>query len=377
MIDLSAITHRFPAGSTIVAAMSGGVDSAVAAALLKQAGYDVVGVTLQIWQPSADGGRHAGCCSLDAVADARRAAARLGIPHYVLSFHDYFAEHVVRKFVAEYARGRTPNPCVECNRSVKFDELLRQAKGLGAAALATGHYAQVVANPSTGRYELRRGACAQKDQSYALYTLTQEQLGSTVFPLGTVPDKACTRQLAKDLGLSLAAKPDSQDICFAPRGGYVEYLAKRAPEALEPGPIVDLDGRVIGEHSGIATYTVGQRRRLPASSNGPLYVIALQPATRAVVVGPASALYSRECRVEDVNWVSIPRLIGSLAVSARIRYNADAAPARIEPCETAGCVRCSFEEGQRAITPGQAAVFYQGEAVVGGGTISTTYGSSQ
>ncbi len=369
-IDLSDTTRRFGTGATIVVAMSGGVDSAVAAALLHEAGYDVIGVTLVIGdgQPAAVG--HRGCCSLDSVADARRAAAKIGIPHYALSFQDVFREHVIDRFVEEYARGRTPNPCVECNRRVKFEALLERARGLGAAALATGHYARAVWNGETGRHELLRGACEAKDQSYALYALTQEQLAATVFPLGTVADKGVTREIAGRLGLGVAGKPDSQDICFVPEGGYTAFLAERAPETLAPGPIVDLNGRVLGEHAGVARYTIGQRRRLPASASGPLFVVALDAGTRTVVVGPGSALYSRRCVVDGVNWVSIERLPGSLAVSARIRYNAEAAPARIEPhCDTER-VLCVFDQGQRAITPGQAAVFYSGPVVVGGGTIA-------
>lgn len=354
---------------TVVVAMSGGVDSSVAAALLKEQGYDVVGVTLQIWQENTDQGRHGGCCSLGAVEDARRVANRLGIPHYVLNFRDYFAQQVIGRFVAEYARGRTPNPCVECNRTVKFRELMRQAWNLGADYLATGHYARIRHNSTSGRWELWRAADQDKDQSYVLHALTQEQLAHTLFPLGDVVSKAETRQRARDLGLNVADKPDSQDICFVPAGGYTQFLAEHAPEALRPGPIIDLSGHEIGRHDGIANYTIGQRRRLPASSEGALYVVALDPANNAVVVGSDSALKASRLIATDISWLSIEGISGSLAVSARIRYNAPTAPARIEPVPDRDAVLCTFDTPQRAITPGQYAVFYDGDRVLGGGPI--------
>src|SRR5579859_3707686 len=277
---------------TVVAAMSGGVDSAVTAALLKQQGYDVIGITLQIWQEHAEQGKYGGCCSLGAVEDARRAATRIGIPHYVLNFRDYFAEKVIDHFIREYSRGRTPNPCVECNRSVKFEELLRQAENLGADYLATGHYARIRFNEATGRYELRRALDASKDQSYALFTLTQRALGKTLMPLGHLPSKQETRRIAADLGLALANKPDSQEICFVPREGYVTFLSEKAPAAARPGRIVDTDGRVLGEHLGVAFYTVGQRKRLPANSTGPLFVVALDAESNTVIVGRDEDLYA-------------------------------------------------------------------------------------
>lgn len=354
---------------TVVAAMSGGVDSAVTAALLKQQGYEVIGITLQIWQEHAEQGKHGGCCSLGAVEDARRAANRIGIPHYVLNFRDYFAQKVIGRFVDEYARGRTPNPCVECNRSVKFDELLRQAKNLGADYLATGHYARIRFNETSGRHELWRARDQDKDQSYALYTLQQEQLAQTLMPLGELESKAETRRIARELGLALADKPDSQEICFVPKGGYPRFLAENAPAALRPGKIVDTGGRERGMHGGIGNYTIGQRRRLPASDSGPLYVIALDAATNTVVVGSDRELYQSACRVGALNWIAIEKLEGTLAVFARIRYNGSAAPARISTVPGSESVECRFDTPQRAITPGQAAVFYDGEVVVGGGTI--------
>lgn len=358
-----------PGRTTVVAAMSGGVDSAVTAALLKRQGHDVIGITLQIWQEHAEQGRHGGCCSLGAVEDARRAANRIGIPHYVLNFRGHFARQVIDRFVAEYAAGRTPNPCVECNRSVKFDELMRQARALGADYLATGHYARVRRGERTGRHELLCARDAAKDQSYALYSLTQDQLAHTLLPLGELEGKAETRRIARELGLSVADKPDSQEICFVPRAGYTRFLAERAPATQAPGPIVDTLGRHRGQHSGIGNYTVGQRKRLPASTDGPLYVVGLCPESNTVVVGSDGDLYERHLRVRALNWVSVVGLAGPLDVWARIRYNATAAPATVRPADAPDAVLCTFAEPQRAVTPGQAAVFYSGDVVVGGGTI--------
>lgn len=345
------------------------MDSAVTAALLKHQGYDVIGITLQIWQEHSEQGKHGGCCSLGAVEDARRSANRIGIPHYVLNFRDYFAEKVIDKFVDEYAKGRTPNPCVECNRSVKFDELLRQAKSLGADYLATGHYSRIRFNESTGRHELWRALDQHKDQSYALYTLTQAQLSGTLMPLGELENKSETRRIARDLGLALADKPDSQEICFVPKEGYTAFLAGTAKGSVRPGKIVDTSGRVRGDHEGIANYTIGQRKRLPASDSGPLYVVRLEPLTNTVVVGDDGELFARRFLVSGLNWIAISRLDSRVEVYARIRYNGIAACALVEPGSSAGTAICSFDEPQRAISPGQAAVFYDGDRVMGGGTI--------
>src|SRR5579871_1490036 len=363
---------------TVVAAMSGGVDSAVTAALLKQEGYDVIGITLQIWQEHAEQGKHGGCCSLGAVEDARRAAARIGIPHYVLNFRDVFADTVIHKFVEEYSRGRTPNPCVECNRSVKFEELLRQAENLGADYLATGHYARIRYNETTGRYELLRARDNGKDQSYALFTLTQKALSKTLMPLGHLSGKQETRRIAAELGLALANKPDSQEICFVPREGYASFLSTKAPSVLRPGKVVDTAGKVLGDHLGIACYTIGQRKRLPASNTGPLFVVALDAATNTVIVGSDEDLYQPGFVASDCNWSAIADLAsleGPLAVWAKIRYNGQAAPTLISPGDDANTVIGRFETPQRAVTPGQAAVFYGGDGdeaghvVIGGGTI--------
>jgi tRNA-specific 2-thiouridylase len=363
---------------TVVAAMSGGVDSAVTAALLKQEGYDVIGITLQIWQEHAEQGKYGGCCSLGAVEDARRAAAKIGIPHYVLNFRDYFADKVIDQFVSEYSKGRTPNPCVECNRSVKFEELLRQAENLGADYLATGHYARVRYNETTGRYELLRARDEDKDQSYALFTLTQKALSKTLMPLGHLSGKQETRRIAAELGMAVANKPDSQEICFVPKEGYVGFLSAKAPAVLRPGKIVDTSGKAVGEHLGIAFYTIGQRKRLPASNTGAIYVVALDAATNTVIVGRDEELYQTGFVADNCNWSAIPDLATQehpLAVRAKIRYNGQAANATISPGASVDTVEGRFETPQRAVTPGQAAVFYggagedAGQVVIGGGTI--------
>ena len=365
----------------VVAAMSGGVDSAVTAALLHQEGYEVVGITLQIWQEHADQGKYGGCCSLGAVEDARRAAAKIGIPHYVLNFRDYFAEKVIDNFVAEYSRGRTPNPCVECNRSVKFDELLRHAEDLGADFLATGHYARIRFNENSGRHELMKARDENKDQSYALYTLTQNQLRKTLMPLGHLSGKDETRRIANELGLSIANKADSQEICFVPKEGYVTFLQEKAPAAARPGNIVDTSGRVLGKHLGVAFFTIGQRKRLPASATGPLFVLSLDADTNTVVVGTDNELFKSGLLADNCLWSSIADIAaidGPLRVTAKIRYNGTASTAQIEAGEDPRTARAWFDAPQRAITPGQAAVFYSGtgdeagQIVVGGGTIVRT-----
>jgi len=358
---------------TVLVAMSGGVDSSVAAALLQKRGYEVIGVTMQIWQESHPDPRYGGCCSLGAVEDARRVARRLGIPHYVLNFRRIFADTVIRDFVHEYRSGRTPNPCVQCNRFVKFDALLKKADELGCDYIATGHYARVRFNPRTGRWNLMRARDQHKDQSYVLYMLTQEQLARVLFPLGTMPSKEETRRLAAELGLWTANKPDSQEICFvAHAGGYHQFLRQITPDAFQPGEIRDVHGRVLGMHQGIALYTVGQRRRLNLQSPVPLYVLRILPEENAIIVGTEDQLYEREMWVEQVVWSSLPALEKPLKVMAKIRYNAPVAPAWVYPSETPDRVRVVFDQPVRAITPGQIAVFYRGETVVGGGTIAAS-----
>jgi len=349
--------------------MSGGVDSSVAAAILVQEGYDVIGVTMQIW-PATSGPEDAfsrTCCSLSAVEDARRVAARIDIPHYVLNFKDIFEETVIEDFIDEYRRGRTPNPCVRCNRFVKFEALLQKSRALGAEYIATGHYSRIVFDEHRGRWLLKRGMDHSKDQSYALYSMTQEQLAHTLMPLGGMA-KDETRRLAAELGLAVATKPDSQEICFVEGRDYPGFLRKTVPEVAIPGPILDTSGKILGEHNGIAFYTIGQRRRLGIAAGEPLYVVAIDPERNAIIVGRDSDLYADELTATDLNFIPFERPAGTIAVTAKIRYNMRDSQALLSLSgEDEALVR--FDSPQRAITPGQAVVCYDGEDVVGGGTI--------
>jgi len=352
-----------------VVAMSGGVDSSVAAAILVQEGYNVIGVTMQIW-PATSGPEDAfsrTCCSLSAVEDARRVAARIDIPHYVLNFKDIFEETVIEDFIDEYRRGRTPNPCVRCNRFVKFEALLQKSRALGAEYIATGHYSRIVFDEHRGRWLLKRGMDHSKDQSYALYSMTQEQLAHTLMPLGGMA-KDETRRLAAELGLAVATKPDSQEICFVEGRDYPGFLRKTVPEVAIPGPILDTSGKILGEHNGIAFYTIGQRRRLGIAAGEPLYVVAIDPERNAIIVGRDSDLYADELTATDLNFIPFERPAGTIAVTAKIRYNMRDSQALLSLSgEDEALVR--FDSPQRAITPGQAVVCYDGEDVVGGGTI--------
>lgn len=344
-------------------AMSGGVDSSVVAGILVRRGFDVMGVTMQIWQESQKDPRHAGCCSLGAVEDARGVARRLGIPYYVINFKQEFKQAVIDDFISEYERGRTPNPCIQCNRHIKFDALLEKAREVGCDALATGHYARV--RRKNGVYRLMRARAKAKDQSYALYSLSQEQLSRVMFPLGELPGKHETRAIARELGLAIADKPDSQEICFVSEaGGYTEFLKKHRPDMFAGGEIVTSDGEKLGTHGGVPGFTVGQRRRIGLNRGGkPLFVLRLEPARNRVVVGSEVDLLAREVFFDDqLGAVSEP-----IAVTGRIRYNMPPMPAVLYPGDQ---FRAEFREPVRAVTPGQTAVFYKGETVVAGGPIS-------
>ncbi|MGD0265695.1 MAG: tRNA 2-thiouridine(34) synthase MnmA [Candidatus Methylomirabilota bacterium] len=356
----------------VVVAMSGGVDSAVAAALLAREGVPVVGITLRIWpslRPTDPTQRFDSCCSPSAVEDARGVAEVLGIPHYVLNYEAEFDREVIQYFTRAYLNGETPNPCVPCNSRLKFGSLFTRARGWGAVRVATGHYARVEYHPASGRYRLRRAVDPRKDQSYFLYDLTQEQLATARFPVGHLT-KEETRRLAGKLGLAVAEKPDSQEICFVP-GDYRTYLRERVGAAILPGTIRDTAGSVRGQHQGLAFYTVGQRRGLGIGSHAPLYVIDLDPARNEVIVGEGRDLWTQEVEVGRVNLVAVARLDGPQRILAKIRYAQAAAPATAIPL-AGERVRLCFDEPQRAVAPGQAAVFYDAndaDLVVGGGTI--------
>lgn len=359
--------------------MSGGVDSSTVAAMLKSEGYSLVGLTLQLWNQRRLAGRpgmpetsEGRCCSLDDVYDARRVAEHLGIPYYVVNQQERFEQDVVKPFVQEYLSGRTPVPCTLCNNHLKFAQLLDTARQIGAERIATGHYARNEYDPARNRWILKRPADASKDQTYFLFGLTQEQLSRTLFPLGNYK-KPDVRTLAREQGLALADKPDSQEICFIPGGNYKEfldaYLADQGQTIPDTsGELVTTNGEVIGHHEGIHNFTVGQRKGLGVATGSPLYVIGINGADREVVVGGSDDLLSKSLRATRLNWISIPHLDGEMRVQVKIRHRHEPAWARVSMAGP-DQVLAIFDQPQRAVTPGQAAVFYDGEAVVGGGWI--------
>src|SRR3984893_927487 len=367
---------------TIAVAMSGGVDSSTVAAMLRTEGRQVIGLTMQLWNQRRLAG-HAGmpesvqgrCCSIDDVYDARRVAETLGIPYYVVNHEERFEREVVRPFVEEYLAGRTPIPCSLCNNHLKFDQLLVVAQQIGADKIATGHYAQIAFDEHLGRWLLKRPADRSKDQTYFLFGLTQEQLSRTLFPLGGMT-KPEVRELARQHKLVISEKPDSQEICFVPGGDYKRfleaYLAEQGDQPLDvSGEMVTTDGKVIGEHAGVHNFTVGQRKGLGVATGSPLYVTQIKNDTRQVMVGKDEELYSRTLRARRVNLISTAELREPMRVAVKIRHRHQPAPAKIEsagPDE----IQVTFDEPQRALTPGQAAVFYDGDIVVGGGWIENS-----
>lgn len=352
----------------VVIGMSGGVDSSVGAYLLKQAGYDVMGVTMQIWQDEAPElvEENGGCCGLSAVDDARRIAMHLEIPYYVMNFKNEFKKNVIDYFVNEYLGGRTPNPCIACNRYVKWESLLSKSLAIGADYIATGHYAQIEQLPN-GRYALRKSVTEAKDQTYALYNLTQHQLSHTLMPVGQYT-KEEIRKIAEKISLRVANKPDSQEICFIPDHDYARFIEESIQREVPEGNFVDIKGNIIGRHKGIIHYTVGQRKGLNLSLGHPVFVVAIRPETNEIVIGDGDDVYADKLYADTLNFMSIPKLEGTMRVQAKIRYNHRGSAGTIQMTGDDELL-CTFDEPQRAITPGQAVVFYDGDIVVGGGTI--------
>ena len=350
---------------TVVVGMSGGVDSSVAAYLLKEQGYNVIGVTMQIWQK--DDEEHEGeCCGLSAVEDARRVCNRLDIPHYVMNFRDEFREMVIDNFVSEYVSGRTPNPCIRCNRYVKWEGMLRRSLSIGADYIATGHYARIK-QLDNGRYVIEKSVTDKKDQTYALYNLTQEQLSHTLFPVGEY-EKSKIREIAEEIGPAVAKKKDSMEICFVPDDDYGKFLQDTGVKLPEPGDFVDKEGKILGKHKGIHQYTIGQRKGLGISAEHPLFVCDIDVDSNKVVLGKNEDVFGNVVLCKDINHMGVEKFEDGQVVMAKIRYSAKEEPCKVTYLEE-DLLKCEFLSPVRAITPGQAIVFYEDNYVLGGGTI--------
>ena len=359
-------------GKKVMIAMSGGVDSSVAAALLLEAGYSVIGVTMQIWPDKSElpgsSDQSAGtCCSIEAVQDAKRVADLLCIPHYTLNLKDVFKEKVIDYFIREYISGRTPNPCIACNRHIKFGALLEKAISMEMDYVATGHYAAIEQSSAAGRYILKKSAAFKKDQTYVLYDMTQDQLSKVLFPLAGY-NKAQVREIASRLGLPTASKQESQEICFVEDDDYARYISENYPSAFVPGEFADINGNHLGRHEGIAHFTIGQRKGLGKAFGKPMFVVAIDAVRNRVILGDESQLFSDSLTAGDLNWIAIANLDSEMKVMAKIRYNAQEVPSKLIPAPD-GKLMVKFDSPQRAVTPGQSVVFYDGDIVVGGGII--------
>ena len=359
----------------VVVGMSGGVDSSVAAYLLKEQGYDVIGVTMQIWQDEEETVQeeNGGCCGLSAVEDARRVAAALDIPYYVMNFKKEFQKYVIDYFMDEYLNGRTPNPCIACNRYVKWEALLTRSMEIGADYIATGHYARIDVLPN-GRYAIKHSATRMKDQTYALYNLTQDQLKRTLMPVGEY-SKEEIRASAEKIHLKVASKPDSQDICFVPDGDYAEFIRRESKKEVPEGNFVSTDGKILGRHKGITHYTVGQRKGLGLSLGHPAFVLEIRPETNEVVIGTNEESMTRFVKANRLNFMAVEDIEGEMRAFGKIRYNHKGAPCTVKRTGEDE-ILCTFDEPVRAVTPGQALVLYDGDYVLGGGTIITDRNTS-
>lgn len=354
----------------VVVGMSGGVDSSVAAYLLQKQGYEVIGVTMKVWQDDNeyDYDRDDGCCGLSAVDDARRVANKLGIPFYVMNFKSVFKDKVIDYFIDEYMLGRTPNPCIACNKYIKFEELIKKAHSLGAYYVATGHYARIIRDEENGRLSVKKSSAEAKDQTYTLYNLTQDQLEYILMPLGEYTSKDEIREIAKELDLDVANKPDSQEICFVPDNDYGKFIEENTDNNITSGDFVDTEGNVLGRHKGIIYYTIGQRKGLGISFGKPVYVVDIRPEKNQVVLGENKDVFSDTLIAEKINFLPFGKLEAPMKVKVKIRYSAKPADATIYQLQE-DTVRVEFDNPQRAITPGQAVVFYDDDILVGGGTI--------